>query len=213
MLETLTIKNVAVIDFAQIHFKSGLNILSGETGAGKSIIIESIALLLGSRATADLIRAGCDEAIVEGLFDLSEIPWVNSRLEKLGFSVASQELLIKRSVHRSGKHRIYVNGELATLTLLQQLCEGLIDLCGQHEHQSLLKAPSQLELLDRYGNLLPLAREVSEQFEEVRKLSQEYDNLLAAQNERSRRADFLRFQIQELEGAELEAGEDAVLQA
>src|SRR3954471_20866140 len=110
MLETLKIRNIAVIDSAEIPFKSGLNILSGETGAGKSIIIEAISLLLGSRASTELIRSGCDEAIIEGLFSISDIPWMKVRLEESGFESGSHELLIKRSVHKSGKHRISVNG-------------------------------------------------------------------------------------------------------
>src|SRR6476659_3865477 len=101
MLQSLTIKNIAVIDAAEIPFKPGLNILSGETGAGKSIVIEAISLLLGSRASAELIRSGCDEAVVEGLFDLSDLPWIRPRLEKLGFDSETDELLIKRVVNRA----------------------------------------------------------------------------------------------------------------
>src|SRR3954465_7501883 len=107
MLEMVRIKNIAIIDSAEIHFKRGLNILSGETGAGKSIVIEAISLLLGSRANAELIRSGCDEAMVEGFFDISEIPWMQVRLEKMGFQGATSELLIKRTVHKTGKHRIF----------------------------------------------------------------------------------------------------------
>src|SRR3954464_7887717 len=112
MLQSLQIKNIAVIDSAEIPFKPGLNILSGETGAGKSIVIEAISLLLGSRASTELVRSGCDEAVVEGLFNIDEIPWIRPRLEKLGFDPQASELLIKRVVHKAGKHRIYVNGEL-----------------------------------------------------------------------------------------------------
>src|SRR6185437_3922226 len=102
MLETLRIKNIAVIDNAEIPFKSGLNILSGETGAGKSIVLEAISLLLGSRASAELIRTDCDEAVVEGMFDLSDLPWMKSRLEELGFQSDADELLIKRTVAKNG---------------------------------------------------------------------------------------------------------------
>src|SRR5262245_50685621 len=134
-LEVLRIKNIAIIDSAEVRFKRGLNIISGETGAGKSIVIEAISLLLGSRASVELIRSGCDEAVIEGLFDISEIPWMGERLHKSGFESQAKEFLIKRTVHRAGRHRISVNGELATLATLQKLCEGLIDLCGQNEHQ------------------------------------------------------------------------------
>src|SRR4051794_32895645 len=119
MLETLNIRNIAVIDSAEIPFKKGLNILSGETGAGKSIVIEAISLILGSRASADLVRTGCDEAVVEGLFDSSELSWIAERLERLGLPACEgEQLLIKRVVSRAGKHRIYVNGGLATLSVL-----------------------------------------------------------------------------------------------
>ena len=208
MLETLSIKNIAVIDQAEIPFKPGLNILSGETGAGKSIVIEAISLLLGSRASAELIRSGSDEAVIEGFFDLSDIPWIKPRLEKLGFESEVKELLIRRTVHRSGKHRIHVNGQLATLAILQELCEGLVDLCGQHEHQSLLKPATQLDLLDRYGGLADTTRGYGATFIRMKNLQKERDELQNAENDRARRADFLKFQLEELRAAALETGED-----
>jgi DNA repair protein RecN (Recombination protein N) len=211
MLEMLKIKNIAVIDSAEIPFKRGLNILSGETGAGKSIVIEAISLLLGSRASSELIRSGCDEAVVEGLFDLADIAWIKPRLENLGFDSDTSELLIKRVVHRSGKHRIYVNGALATLSILQTLCDGLVDLCGQHEHQSLIRPNTQLDLLDRYGSLTEQARAFGAAFSKMRELEQERDELHQAETERSRRVDFLKFQIDELQTADLKSNEDAKL--
>jgi DNA repair protein RecN (Recombination protein N) len=212
MLETLRIKNIAVIDSAEIPFKQGLNILSGETGAGKSIVLEAISLILGSRANVDLIRADCDEALAEGLFNLSELPWMKDRLATLGFESDAQELLIKRTVNRSGKHRIHVNGELATLTILQTLCEGLVDLCGQHEHQSLIRPATQLELLDRYGNLASQTQAVGNAYHRMKKLQRAKLELEQAEADREKRADFLKFQIEELRGAELIAGEDEELQ-
>lgn len=212
MLETLKIKNIAIIDSAEIPFRSGLNILSGETGAGKSIVIESIALLLGGRASVDLIRSGCDEAQVEGLFDLTDLSWMQERLEKYGYPCENHQLLIKRTVVRSGKHRIYINGELATLNILADVCEGLIDLCGQHEHQSLLRPTTQLELLDRYGGLEKSALKFSEIFTEARALETSLTQLKNAAHESRQRTDFLRFQIGELKEAALESGEDAQLQ-
>jgi DNA repair protein RecN (Recombination protein N) len=213
MLETLKIRNIAVIDSAEVSFKSGLNILSGETGAGKSIVIEAISLILGSRASAELVRAGAEEAVVEGLFDVTALPWLKERLERLGFPNDTSELLIKRVVSRAGRHRIYVNGELATLAVLQQLCEGLVDLCGQHEHQSLIKPATQLELLDRYGGLVEQTAGFSVAFSHWRKLVQERNTLVAAEADRSRRADFLQFQIEELNEAALAPGEDEALAA
>lgn len=212
MLETLKIKNIAIIDSAEIPFKSGLNILSGETGAGKSIVIESIALLLGGRASIDLIRSGCDEAQVEGLFDLTDLEWMRERLEKHGYPCENQQLLVKRTVVRSGKHRIYINGEIATLNILAAICDGLIDLCGQHEHQSLLRPSTQLELLDRYGGLEKMTRSFSELFTETRALEAALTQLKNAAHESQQRTDFLRFQIGELKDAALEPKEDTKLQ-
>jgi DNA repair protein RecN (Recombination protein N) len=213
MLELLRIKNFAIIDSAEIPFKSGLNILSGETGAGKSIVIEAISLLLGSRASSELIRSGCDEAVIEGVFNISDIPWMSAKLAQHGFENKTSEVLIKRTVHRAGRHRISVNGELATLAVLQGLCEGLIDLCGQHEHQSLLKPATQLELLDRYGGLIEQTRTLTNQIQRFRVLTKERETLLREETERARKTDFLKFQIDEIKNAQLVPGEDEQLQA
>ena len=208
VLELLKIRNVAVIDETEIRFHEGLNVLSGETGAGKSIVIESIALLLGGRASTDWIRTGKDEAVIEGVFDLSEIPWMSERLRTFGFTVDSDELMIKRSVHRSGKHRIYVNGELATLSVLQQLCDGLIDLCGQHEHQSLVKPTIQMDLLDQYGSTAEKANGLKGILAEYRSLLNESLAIRSRAEADAQKEDFLRFQIQELQSAHLQSGED-----
>lgn len=208
MLQTLRIQNLAIIDEAEIPFEEGLNILSGETGAGKSIVIEAISLLLGSRANTDLIRKGKDELIVEGLFDVSEMPFVRDRLKKAGFSDDRSELLIKRVVSRSGKHRIYINGELATLSLLQTVNEGLVDLCGQNEHQSLLKSTTQTDLLDRYGGIEKTRARYEEEFCNLRSLKKARATLIQAEEDRSRRLDFIEFQINEIASADLAADED-----
>jgi DNA repair protein RecN (Recombination protein N) len=213
MLETLKIRNLAVIDSAEIPFKAGLNILSGETGAGKSIIIEAISLLLGSRATSSLIRTGCEEAVVEGIFDLSALPEIRHRLRELGLNPGDDgQLLIKRTVHHAGRHRITINGELATLGNLQSLCMGLVDLCSQHEHQSLLKTSTQLDLLDRYGKLEDTRTRYRESFEKVRNLKLESERLSQDESARLKRVDYLRFQIEELRAAEIRAGEEVELQ-
>ncbi len=211
MLENIIIRNVAVIDYAEIPFQSGLNILSGETGAGKSIVLEAISLILGSRATTDLIRTECDEASVEGLFDIGSIDWIRPRLEAFGIPCEADELLIRRTIHKSGRHRIWINGTMANLTTLQEVCEGLVDLCGQHEHQSLLKHTTQLELLDRYGGLTAEANSYRETFSSWKTAREELDRLQNEENERQKRADFLDFQIKELRDADLQAGEDEAL--
>jgi len=216
MLETLKIRNLAVIDQAEVNFGPGLNILSGETGAGKSIVIEAISLLLGSRASADLIRTGCDEAVVEGIFSIQGLPEFAKRLQELGLCEQNEEppteLLIKRTVNRTGKHRILINGELATLGNLQNLCDGLVDLCSQHEHQSLLKSNTQLDLLDRFGGLGTQREAVTAAYHTVRKLKSEAEKLSQDESARLKRLDFLRFQIEELRAANLSPGEDESLQ-
>jgi DNA repair protein RecN (Recombination protein N) len=213
MLETLKIKNLAVIDSVEVPFEPGLNILSGETGAGKSIVIEAISLILGSRATAELIRSGCDEAVVEGVFSTKELPWIEGRLENAGFASDDGTLLIRRTISRAGKHRIYINGSLATLSNLQAICEDLVDLCGQHEHQSLLKSATQIELLDRFGGLTQETDAFARLFSGYREMRGELARLSGDEGERTRRVDFLRFQIDELRAAELVPAEDAKLQA
>jgi len=212
MLEVLRIKNIAIIDSAEIRFKRGLNIISGETGAGKSIVIEAISLLLGGRASVELIRSGCDEAVIEGLFDLSDIGWMTERLQQYGFESHTRELLVKRSVHRAGRHRISVNGELATLSTLQGLCEGLIDLCGQSEHQSLVKPTMQLDLLDRYGGLTDQSKSLSSLLKQYRHLSREMERLQKEEFDREKRAEFLKFQIEDIRSAELSLDEEDRLQ-
>ncbi len=211
MLEILKIKNLAIIDEAEIEFKNGLNIISGETGAGKSIVIDAISLILGSRADMNLIRSGCEEATVECVFDIKKSPWMKKRLENLGFAFNSEELLIKRTISSNGKHRIYVNGEFATLTALQHLTEGLVELCGQHEHQSLTKPHRQLEMLDRYGELQKQAAEFEKLFSDTKTVRQQKENLERSEAERSKQIDFIKFQLDELKKADLQSEEDEKL--
>jgi DNA repair protein RecN (Recombination protein N) len=212
MLETLKIKNLAIIDETEVEFKNGLNIISGETGAGKSIVIDAISLILGSRADMNLVRSGCDEAIVEGLFDIRKNSQLQNRLKNLGFSAACDQLLIKRTVSSSGKHRIYVNGEFATLTSLQNLTEGLVELCGQHEHQSLTKPNRQIEMLDRYGDLSDEVKKFEASFSEAKLVRQKKESLEQSEAQRSKQIDFLKFQLEELRKADLKENEDASLQ-
>ena len=213
MLQTIKIKNFALIENAEIPFETGLNILSGETGAGKSIVLGAISLLLGGRANADVIRNGSDEAIVEGYFETQELPWLRERLKEVGFeSSGDGELLIKRTINRNGKNRIFINGELATLSMLQAVCEDLVDLCGQHEHQSLFKSHVQLDLIDRYSELEEVAGKVKSQYLKTIALREEWELLKRKEEERVQRLEFIRFQIQELNEAGLKPGEDEILQ-
>jgi DNA repair protein RecN (Recombination protein N) len=213
MLQTIKIKNFALIENAEIPFGKGLNILSGETGAGKSIVLEAISLLLGGRANSEVIRSGADEAIVEGFFDTEELPWLKARLKEVGIDNDSSELLIKRTIHRNGKNRIFINGELATLNMLQEVCDDLVDLCGQNEHQSLFKAAVQIDLLDRFSSLANVSAKVREQFLKTIALREEWETLKRKEEERVQRLEFIKFQVQELNEAALQAGEDESLQS
>ncbi len=212
MLEILKIKNFALIDSAEIHFKPGLNIISGETGTGKSLLLEAISLLLGTRVSLDRIRSGCEEAVIEGLFEITELSWMPSRLQSLGFMPAFSELLIKRTIHHTGRHRIFVNGELATLSVLQTLCEGLIDLCSQQEHQSLMKAHAQLELLDQYAGCLEPAKKLILDLSVYRSRCKDYQECLQANQDNIQKTNFLKFQMDEIQQAKLQWDEEEQLQ-
>lgn len=211
MLQTIKIKNFALIENAEIPFEKGLNILSGETGAGKSIVLEAISLLLGGRANSEVIRTGADEAVVEGYFEIDQLPWLKERLVSVGIETEDDVLLIKRSIHRNGKNRIFINGELATLHMLGEVCEDLVDLCGQHEHQSLFKSAVQLELLDRFSSLETEHQAVRVQFKKTMALREEWESLKRKEEERVQRLEFIQFQIEELKEANLQSGEDEAL--
>lgn len=227
MLETLTLKNIAIIDSIEIRFKQGLNVISGETGAGKSIIIGAISLLLGYRANSDLIRAGTDEGSVCGLFDLKSLPWMRSRMQAMGFLPENSkspspssgtisnnddnELHIKRTIHRSGKHRVYINGETSTLSVLQMLTQGLIDLCSQNEHHSLMRTQTQMELIDRFGGLTETSKNLAKSISKMKQMKLELQTLIAQGEENQRKSDFLKFQIEELKKASLQEGEEDIL--
>ena len=211
MLQAIKIRNFALIENAEIPFEKGLNVLSGETGAGKSIVLEAISLLLGGRAQTEVIRSGAEEAVVEGLFEVSELPWLKERLNEVGIELDQNELLIKRTINRNGKNRIFMNGELATLSMLSTVCEDLVDLCGQHEHQSLFKATEQIHLMDRFAGLEDLASATRAAYKKAVALLEERESLKKKEEERVQRLAFIQFQIEELAQAGLRPGEDEEL--
>lgn len=211
MLTELSIRNFAIIDELKISFPEGLTILSGETGAGKSIIIGAISLLLGERATADLIRSSEDSATVEAVFDVRGREDVRARLEALNLPV-DDELVIRRIVSRSGRNRIYVNGGMTTLASLATLSELLINICGQHEHQILLNADSHIDFLDEFGGLLPSRQEYAVLYGDYQGLRARLGALQDIQKRRGERDDFLRFQLKEIDDAGVKKGEDESLQ-
>jgi DNA repair protein RecN (Recombination protein N) len=212
MLTDLHIRNFAIIDALEVGFSAGFNVLTGETGAGKSIIIDAVALLLGDRARVDLIRTGSEEAVVEAVFDLRGQPAVREALAVGGFE-DEDELLIKRVVNRSGRNKIFINGNLAKLAQLQPLTSQLMNIYGQHEHQGLQRADSHLAFLDSFAGLQPKLDAYRAHYDEIQQLEQQLQTLQAAEAGRLQRLDLLSFQLRELDEAALLAGEDDALLA
>ena len=210
MLRELQITNLAIIDRLHVEFHAGLNILTGETGAGKSIIIDAVNLILGGRASSDLIRTGADDAQVEALFDLSGRPEILSALAAGGIE-CDGELLIRRVVSRSGKNRVFIAGGLATTSMLAEISRTLINIYGQHESQTLLKTEHHLRLLDGFAGTLALREEFSARFEEFQRVRSELEALDEGEREAARRLDLLSFQSEEIGQARLVPGEEEEL--
>lgn len=211
MLRELRIKNFAVIDKAALDLGPGLNVLTGETGAGKTIVLNALGLISGGRVSSDIIRQGEDEASVEALF--GALPEAHrSKLLEGGYG-NEDELVVKRVVSRSGKNRIYLNGSLCPLGFLSEVGGYLIHIYGQHEHQALLKPETHLKLLDSYAGLEGKSEEMKERY---RALSLAWDSLKQAKEmleKRKREEDLLRSQLQEISQARLQAGEEEELKA
>jgi DNA repair protein RecN (Recombination protein N) len=212
MLVQLTISNFAIIGHLEIHFKPGLNILSGETGAGKSIIINAVNLILGGRASAELIRSGAEEARVEALFHVPLPSPVSPVLEEMDIPFHG-ELLIKRHLSREGRNRIVINGSMATLQMLARLGQMMISISGQHEHQLLLKPENHLALLDDFSGLAEDKEDLRNAFNEHQALKEKRDALKKQIREKEERQDLARFQREEIEKAALRPGEDVALEA
>ena len=211
MLVQLTISNFAIIANLEIYYKPGLNILSGETGAGKSIIINAVNLILGGRASADLVRSGSDEARVEALFSLPENPSLSGLLSHFGLPFHG-ELLIKRTISREGRNRIMINGSIATLQILSKLGAMLISISGQHEHQLLLRPDNHLYLLDDFGGLSNERLKLSESFSRYQALEEDFHRLERKIKESEERQELGRFQMKEIETASIREGEDRLLE-
>ncbi len=210
MLEELRIRNFAIIDALEVHFTRGLNIITGETGAGKSIMINAVNLILGDRASADLIRSSEDSATVEALFTVSGNPELAKRLAAAGIDDA-EDLIIRRTLSKSGKNRIHVNGQTATLAVLASLGEALINICGQHEHQVLLDADRHIDILDEFGGLMRARSEFREQYDVCLALQTKLQTLKGVADDKARSEDYLRFQLREIDEIAPTAGEDAAL--
>jgi len=210
MLRELQISNLAIIEKLHVEFHGGLNILTGETGAGKSIIIDAVNLILGGRASADLIRSGADEASVEALFDLSGRPGLLRNLAAMGVE-CDGELLVRRVVSRGGKNRAFIAGGLATTSMLSEISRTLINIYGQHESQTLLKTDQHLRLLDGFSGTLALRDAFSAGFDAYAKAKTELEALEQGEREAARRMDLLSFQSEEIGAAQLFPGEEEEL--
>jgi DNA repair protein RecN (Recombination protein N) len=214
MLKELNIKNFAIIDQLRVEFTPGLNVLTGETGAGKSIVVDALSLALGERANADLIRTGCQEAVVEAAFELSHAGMkdVALLLAEQGIQVnPDEDLIVRRVLSSSGKNKVYINGSLANLTTLSALGTNLADIHGQHEHQSLLSLDRQLDLLDAFGGLNGLREAFASAYRQLQDVRKQLAELETGERDRAQREDMLRFQKNEIEAAMLNPAEDAEL--
>ncbi len=205
MLRQLQVRDFALIDSLSLEFASGFNVLTGETGAGKSIIMQAIDMLCGARASSDLIRSESEEATVEGLFDLgaAEI----RALEEAGLP-AVEDLLVRRTLSRSGKNRVYVNGSLANLAVLEQIGRHLIQIYGQHEQGTLLRPESHLQLLDAYAGHAAERDAMRETYRRLAERLAQLEELRRRQQSAAEREELIRFQLQELEAAALEEDEE-----
>jgi len=213
VLLELTLKNFTIIEDLSVGLSSGLNIITGETGAGKSVIIDAINIILGDKASPDNIKSGKEEAHIEALFDISSDEVIKERLKFSGFDISSGELLIKRVIYRNARSRVFINGSLSTLTLLSTLTQGLVDIFNQHEHQSLLKEENHLKILDNFGETANEVSTLREQYQNYLEAKKELDDLLQSQKDRFEKEDYLKYQLSEIDGAELQLGEDEKLEA
>ena len=211
MLSSLQIENVAVIQKANVHFEKGLNVLTGETGAGKSILIDSINAILGNRTSKDLVRTGAAKAVIRAAFE-NVPPAVLDSLEKAGYE-RSEALLLSREITAEGKSTCRINGMPATAAILRELCGGLININGQHDSVGLLNPAHHESILDAYAQNRTEYQEYYAVYRELVKIKRELDAQITDENEKQRRIDLLSYQVQEIEDAALTAGEEQTLES
>ena len=211
MLTELRIKDFAIIEEISFSFRKGMNVLTGETGAGKSIIIQAINLILGDRAASNLVRGGKKEATVEALFTLKKEGSIAKKLQALSID-SDGELLIRRVISQEGKNRVFINGAMVTLNLLTGLTEGLVSISGQHEHQTLLKPDRHIYLLDEFGRLEDTRTSYQGLYNSYRETKLELEGLYTDEKSRHEKADLLRFQMEEIDRTSPQIGEDCKLE-
>ena len=210
MLSSLQIENVAVIQKAEVHFEPGLNVLTGETGAGKSILIDSINAILGNRTSKDLVRTGAAKAVIRAAFEQVP-PVVLDKLEQSGYE-RSEALLLSREITAEGKSSCRINGMPAAAAVLRELCGGLININGQHDSVGLLNPAHHLGILDDYAQNRTVFQEYYTLYRELVRVKRELDALITDEAEKQRKIDLLQYQVQEIEDAGLTAGEEQTLE-
>src|SRR6056297_595123 len=213
MLSDLQVKNFALIDQSTINFKSGLNVLTGETGAGKSIIIGALDMLLGARASTDVIRTGKESAYISAFFQPDQLNIINSTIDRAGIEVEENGVLIAREIKANGRNRTLINGQLSTLRLVKNISRYLLDIHGQHEHQLLLDQKFHLMILDEFigEKIKKLKNEIKKIYQEYQQTTEKLDNMDLDDTQRVRELDLIKFQIEEIESAQLKEGEYEVL--
>ena len=211
MLSSLQIENVAGIQKANVHFEKGLNVLTGETGAGKSILIDSINAILGNRTSKDLVRTGAAKAVIRAAFE-NVPPAVLDSLEKAGYE-RTEALLLSREITAEGKSTCRINGMPATAAILRELCGGLININGQHDSVGLLNPAHHESILDAYAQNRTEYQEYYAVYRELVKIKRELDAQITDESEKQRRIDLLSYQVQEIEDAALTAGEEQTLES
>jgi DNA repair protein RecN (Recombination protein N) len=211
MLIELRIENFAVIERLSVSLEPGLNVLTGETGAGKSIIVGALSLLLGERASSESVRTGASRAVVEGVFDVARRPEILALLDEHGLAQEDGLLILRREVAAEGRNRAWINGSASTAGLVGELGGRLVDLHGQHEHQALLRVDAQRAILDAYAGQAEMVAELRSAYGALRQARWDLEQLEDRRREIEQRADFLRFQLGEIEEAAVDPDEEARL--
>src|SRR5688572_15060715 len=216
MLVELAIRNVAIIETVQIPFGPGLNVLSGETGAGKSILIDALGAVLGDRVSTDMVRTGAASAAIDATFDLNCMPHrdpLSRVLEELEVDESDGLLILSREIHAGGRSSARLNGRPTTVSILAQIGSLLVDIHGQSEHLSLLKPAAQLQMLDRFAQTVPMREELGRKLDELRATQTALQQSRSGARERMQRVDLLRYQIEEIDRTGLQPGEEEELAA
>ena len=212
MLKRLYIKDYAIIDKVEVEFGDGLNVLTGETGAGKSILIGAFSFLLGEPSSVDFIRKGAEKIIVEGEFILKNKGRLKECFDKIEITDFTEEIIIRREINRSGKSRTFINDSPVKLKNIRELGDMLVDLHGQHEHQSLMKSDFYYGLLDKYGQLRELAKKLKNLWHQLKKLELEKSKLLKDLQAYNEKRVILEFQLKEIKTVNPKLGEDEELE-